>query len=279
MKTKNAMQLKALINNKSKELNVAPQLVLQNYMLERLLERISKSEYADNFIIKGGFLLSSIVGLSTRATMDLDTTIKGFTLTHDRLEEIITEICSVPIDDDITFELLRITDIRETDDYPGLRVFLNGNYSPMKVPVTIDVTTGDVITPREIEYNFSSMFEDKKIQVLSYPLETILAEKIETILARGIANTRPRDYYDIYVLERLKLTDVSPTVLKAALDSTTKKRGSEYVLTEYDKIIETLKNSDEQHSLWRKYQKTFAYAKDIAFVDTCDAVLHILTIC
>ncbi|MBP5595259.1 MAG: nucleotidyl transferase AbiEii/AbiGii toxin family protein [Pseudobutyrivibrio sp.] len=276
MITKNAMQLKALIKNKAKEINVAPQLVLQNYMLERLLERISKSEYSDKFIIKGGFLLSSIVGLDTRATMDLDTTIKGFTLTKENLNSIVEEICSIEIEDDVTFEVLKIVDIREFDDYPGLRVFLNSTYPPMKVPLTIDVTTGDVITPREIKYNFSTMFDEDKIPVWTYTLETVLAEKLETILARGIANTRPRDYYDVYVLYKIKGDIIDYVLLKQALEATTKKRRSEYVMNDYTTILEMLKNSTEQINLWRKYQKSYPYAEEINYLDTCDAVEKVL---
>jgi len=197
MITKNPMQLKAFIKKKAAEKNISAQLVMQNYMLERLLERISLSKYKHNFILKGGFLISAIVGLDTRATMDLDTTIKGFTLTHEAIREIFGEICTVEIADDVKFELGDISDIREGDDYPGIRVALKANYPPISVPLTVDVTTGDVITPREIEYTFSLLFDDRTISILAYNLETVLAEKIETVLSRSIANTRPRDFYDI----------------------------------------------------------------------------------
>lgn len=276
MKTTNAMQLKALIKNKAKELNVTPQLVLQNYMLERLLERISKSEFADKFIVKGGFLLSSVVGLATRATMDLDATLKGVTLTKERLEEMFSEICAMQADDDVSFELLRITDIRETDDYPGQRAFLDAIYPPMRVPLTVDVTTGDVITPKEVEFCFESMFDDSKILMLAYPLETVLAEKIETILSRGIANTRPRDYYDVFVLTRTKRQGINFETLKDALMRTCEKRGSAYVIKEYDEIIGKLAENDELQSLWKKYQKSYAYAADIDFADTCEAIKEIM---
>ena len=168
MITKNPMQLKAIIKNKAKEKNISAQLVMQNYMLERLLERISLSAYKNNFILKGGFLISAIVGLDTRATMDLDTTIKGFTLTHENIKEIFENICSVKIDDDVNFEIVSISDIREKDDYPGIRVSLKANYEPISVPLTVDVTTGDIITPREIEYTFSLMFDERSINIISY---------------------------------------------------------------------------------------------------------------
>ena len=197
MITKNPMQLKAYIKKKAAEKHISAQLVMQNYMLERLLERISLSPYKHNFIIKGGFLVSAIVGLDTRATMDLDTTIKGFTLTHEAILSIFKDVCAVQIDDDVQFEVLGVADIRETDDYPGIRVSLKANYPPISVPLTVDVTTGDMITPREIEYTFSMLFDDRTISVLAYNLETVLAEKLETVLSRNIANTRPRDYYDI----------------------------------------------------------------------------------
>ncbi len=270
------MQLKAFIKNKSKKLGIAPQLVLQNYMLERLLERMSKSEYADNFIIKGGFFLSAVVGLSTRATMDLDTTIKGFTLTHDKLKDIMTDICHIEIDDDVTFKPIRVTDIRETDDYPGLRVFLDANYPPIRVPITIDVTTGDIITPKETRFGFHTMFDDKTIHMLTYTIETVLAEKIETILARGIANTRPRDYYDVYTLYKFKSNEINYSILKEALEATCKKRNSEYIINDYEKIIKTLIESTELQKLWKKYQKSYSYAKEIFYEDTCKALGDIL---
>ena len=154
MITKNPMQLKAFIKNKAAEKNISAQIIMQNYMLERLLERISLSEYRNNFILKGGFLIAAIVGLDTRATMDLDTTIKGFPLSHESIREIFEKVCAIKIEDDISFKLLRTTDIREGDDYPGMRVSLVAEYPPLSVPLTVDVTTGDRITPREVEYSF-----------------------------------------------------------------------------------------------------------------------------
>ncbi|GHV32381.1 hypothetical protein FACS18949_03110 [Clostridia bacterium] len=204
MITKNAMQLKAFIKNKAAENHVSAQLVMQNYMMERLLERVSLSTYKSNFILKGGFLIAAIVGLDTRTTMDLDTTIKGFTLTHESIRSIFEEVCAVKVEDDVTFSVVRVTDIREGDDYPGLRVALTANYPPLSVPLTVDVTTGDKITPGEVEYSFRLLFDDRSISIMAYNLETILAEKLETVLSRNIANTRPRDFYNIYILYALR---------------------------------------------------------------------------
>lgn len=271
------MQFKAVIKKMANEKNISPQLVMQNYMLERLLERISLSNYHNNFIFKGGFLISSIVGLSSRATMDLDTTIKGFTLTHNSITAIFKEICDIEIDDDITFEFINVTDIRKTDDYPGIRVSLKAYYAPISVSLTVDVTTGDIITPKEIKYHHNSMFDDKVIRILAYNLETILAEKIETVLSRSIANTRPRDYYDIYILYSLHNENINEETLKEALEKITIKRGSIYILSDYENILETIENDKRPRDIWNKYSTDYKYAKDISFKMTCDAISTLLT--
>lgn len=276
MITKNPMQLKAFIKKKAAEKNISAQLVMQNYMLERLLERISLSKYKDNFILKGGFLISAIVGLDTRATMDLDTTIKGITLTHEAIREVFEEICAVDVADDVTFKLMDISDIREGDDYPGIRASLKAYYLPISVPLTVDVTTGDVITPREIEYTFSLLFDDRTISILAYNLETVLAEKIETVLSRGIANTRPRDFYDIHILYALRGSECDDSTLLHALHRTTDKRGSGKVLGLYQDIISELRSSEQLQTFWKKYQRNFEYAKEISFDDTCDTIQRIM---
>lgn len=276
MITKNPMQLKAFIKKKAVEKNISAQLVMQNYMLERLLERISLSQYKKNFILKGGFLISAIVGLDTRATMDLDTTIKGFTLTHESIREIFAEICLVEVDDDVNFLIEDISDIRETDDYPGIRVSLKANYSPISVPLTVDVTTGDVITPEEIEYTFKLLFDDRTLSILAYNLETVLAEKIETVLSRSIANTRPRDFYDIHIIYVLRGSECDKGILRQALERTTQKRGSSQVMQNFADIIEEIKDSHQMQIQWEKYQKIFDYAKDISFAEACETILSIM---
>ncbi len=251
-------------------------MVMQNYMLERLLERISLSDYHDNFIFKGGFLISSIVGLSSRATMDLDTTVKGFTLTQASITEIFKEICNVRIDDNITFEFIGTTDIRETDDYPGIRVSLKANYAPVSVPLTVDVTTGDAITPKEIKYHHRSAFDNKVIHVLAYNLETILSEKIETVLSRSIANTRPRDYYDIYILYSIHNKNIDVSTLRDAVDRTSHKRGSTYIITEYQSILDSIKQNKRLIDMWNKYSTDYEYARGISFEMACDAISKLL---
>ena len=276
MITKNPMQLKALIKKKAAEKHISAQLVMQNYMLERLLERISLSPYRNNFILKGGYLISAIVGLDTRATMDLDTTIKGFTLTHESIQKIFDEICAIPLENDVRFETVGISDIRETDDYPGIRVALKADYLPISVPLTVDVTTGDKITPREVEYTFPLLFDDRKIRIMAYNLETVLAEKLETILSRSIANTRPRDYYDVHILYSLRGSECDTDVLRKALEQTAQKRGSSFVLTDYPAILSDIARSDALRSLWDKYRRQYEYAAEIAFYEACETIRKIM---
>ena len=278
MITKNPMQLKAYIKNMAAEKNISAQLVMQNYMMERLLERISLSKYKENFILKGGFLIAAIVGLDTRATMDIDTTIKGFELDNDTIKGIFDEICKIGVDDNVTFSVNRTTDIRASDDYPGIRVSLTASYPPLKVPLTVDVTTGDKITPREIEFAFRLLFDERTIQIMAYNLETILAEKLETVLSRNIANTRPRDFYDIYILYTLRESDCNLTILKAALDETAKKRGSLSALGQYESIMGDIRKNPGMQSFWVNYQKEFDYAMDVSFEEACDVVLKIMNL-
>ena len=279
MISKNPMQLKAFIKNMATKQNLSAQIVMQNYMLERLLERISLSEYRRNFILKGGFLIATIVGLDIRATMDLDTTIKGFSLTHESIGAIFEAICAMEIDDDISFSVQRITDIREGDDYPGLRVSLLAEYPPLKVPLSVDVTTGDKITPREVEYSFRLLFDDRAISIMAYNLETIFAEKLETVISHNIASTRPRDLYDIHILHTLRHEDYNPAILKLALEETATKRGSIDVLPHYKKVMTDILNSAEMRRFWIGYQREFAYAKDISFEAVCNTVIEILGRC
>ena len=273
---KNAMQLKACVKNLAKEKKISAQIVLQNYMLERLLERISVSKYHDNFILKGGFLLAAMVGLDTRATMDMDATIKGLPVTKETISGMFVEICKIHIDDDINFEFSGIDDIREDDEYGGYRVSLTGNYPPMAVPLKIDITTGDKITPREMVYSFNLMFEERSINVLAYTVETILAEKLETIISRGNQNTRPRDYYDVYILNTLQKQNIDNQILKEAFAATVKKRGTGHIVANYKEIIETVANSTVMNNQWTRYQKEFEYAKEISFENTCKAVNELI---
>lgn len=269
---KNAMQLKAIMKKLAKENQISAQLVLQNYMLERFLERVSLSPYRDNYLIKGGFLISSMVGLNSRATMDMDATIKGYPVTQDTVQKMIEKILTVPVDDDITFTFKSIGEIREGDEYTGYRVALTADFPPMAVPLKLDITTGDKITPREIQYDYKLMLEDRHIQVMAYNLATILAEKLETVISRSDQNTRPRDYYDVYILTKLQAENIDFPALGAALMATASKRGSDSILQDYRAIVEAVRNSEIMRRQWDNYRKDFDYASTISFDEVCDAV-------
>lgn len=273
---KNAMQLKAIMKKMAKEKNISAQLVLQNYMLERLLERVSLSRFRDHFILKGGFLIAAMVGLDTRATMDMDATIKGYPVDENTIRAMFEEICAIEIPDDISFSFRSIGEIREGDEYTGYRVALTADFPPMAVPLKLDITTGDKITPKEIIYSFKLLMEDRSISILAYNLETILAEKLETVVSRGDQNTRPRDYYDIYVLMKLRSKDIAMPDLVSALTATCKKRGTTEVVKNYTKIMELVASSPMMNEHWIKYQAEFSYAADIAFQQTCEAVRKVL---
>ena len=272
----NAMQLKALIKNLAKEKCISAQLVLQNYMLERFLERISLSSYRDNYIIKGGFLIAFMVGLDTRATMDMDATIKGYPVKEDSIRKMIEEILGIPIEDSITFRLQSIHEIREDDEYSGYRASLIAEYGRMAVPLKLDITSGDKITPREIEYSYKLMWENRSISILAYNLSTILAEKLETILSRADQNTRPRDYYDVYILTKLQGENIDDKTLSLALSATAEKRGSVHLLSQFRDILSTVKSSSIMKIRWENYQKDFDYAKGIEFEECCNAISTLL---
>lgn len=268
---KNAMQLKAHVNNMAKEAGIPTQALMQSYLLERLLERLSRSTWRDNIVIKGGVLISSLVGVSSRTTMDLDTTVRGFALTHDSAEKVFRDIMAVKVDDDWEFELDRIENIRETDDYPGIRVHLKGSYPPMLVPLTVDVTTGDRITPDAVEYSYPLLFGEGEISLMAYPIETVLAEKLETVVSRGVANTRLRDFYDIYVLLGVKRNEINMEILRNALASTCEKRSSQAAIARWADMLDDVAGDAAMLEQWAKYVRKNPYAKGIALQDCCKA--------
>lgn len=265
---KNAMSLKAKINNIAKKDKVLPQAVMQIYMLERLLERISISEYKNNFILKGGMLISSIIGIDNRSTMDMDTTIKGFKLDKDNLENILQEIIKIDIDDNIKFKIINIDNIREDDDYGGLRVHLQAYLDEMPIDLKIDVTTGDKITYKEINYKYNLLLEKRSIEIWTYNVETIIAEKYESIIKRSILNTRIRDFYDLYMLTHLDKKNVQSKMLVDAIKETAKHRGTFDIINDknvVEDVINFIQNDNSLKEQWNKYQHSYEYAKDIKY--------------
>lgn len=260
----NAMSLKAKIRNIAKQKNIPAQVILQNYMFERLLVRLSASEYKEKFILKGGMLVAAIVGLDNRATMDLDTTLKNLPLTPDAIRSALEQVCAMPSDDDVTFEIGTISPIREDDIYGGYRVMLNAKFDTLLTPLSIDVSTGDAITPHAVQYSFSEIFDDEKTYELwAYNIETVIAEKVETILRRGVFNTRPRDFYDAYILTTTQKFDKA--VFADALKATANHRGTTEQIADVAGILRNIEDSSELCSMWGKYRKQFVYARDIEF--------------
>ena len=273
---KNTMSFKAIINNIAKENKVAAQAVLQTYMLEWLLERISLSQYKNNFILKGGMLISAMLGIDSRTTMDMDTTIKGFPLTEENINKIMQEICEIKIEDNVSFKVNNTELIREDDDYGGYRITFEANYNnEMPVILKIDVTTGDKITYKEIEYEFSLMLEDRKIRVLSYNLETVIAEKFESIIKRGPLTTRIRDYYDIYMLTNTQSKNIGKKELKEAIKETSKHRESIGIIEHWQETIDLIRENENLLKQWKKYQKNNIYAEDIEYNDLIQAIEEI----
>lgn len=273
---KNTMSFKAIINNIAKENKVAAQAVLQTYMLERLLERISLSQYKNNFILKGGMLISAMLGIDSRTTMDMDTTIKGFPLTEENINKIMQEICEIKIEDNVSFKVNNTELIREDDDYGGYRITFEANYNnEMPVILKIDVTTGDKITYKEIEYEFSLMLENRKIRVLSYNLETVIAEKFESIIKRGPLTTRIRDYYDIYMLTNTQSKNIGKKELKEAIKETSKHRESIGIIEHWQETIDLIRENENLLKQWKKYQKNNIYAEDIEYNDLIQAIEEI----
>lgn len=269
----NIMSLKATINNIAKKNKVSAQSVLQTYMLERLLERIAVSQYKDNFILKGGMLISAMLGIDSRTTMDIDTTIKGFELTKENVMKIMEEVCKIDLNDGITIKINRIEDIRDNDDYNGYRLTFEAKYiGGMPVIMKIDVTTGDKITYREIEYSFGLMLEDRNINIWSYNVETVLAEKFEAIIKRGVLGTRIRDFYDVHMLLNTQSKNINNKTLKVAIQYTTEHRKSEEKIKNWRSVLEELRADEEMKKQWLRYQKNNFYAEGILYEELLESI-------
>lgn len=272
----NIESIKGKIRSLAEKKNLKSQEVLQIYFFERFLERLSKSNYKNNFVIKGGFLISSLIGIENRTTMDMDTTIKGIPLKEEKIKEIVDEIININVDDGIKFEIKDISYIREEDEYENFRISLIANVGKTKNPMKLDLTTGDAITPREIEYTYPCIFSKEDIEIMAYPLETILAEKYETIIRRNITTTRMRDFYDLYTLYKLKKDEIDYKILKEAVERTSNKRGSQEIMKDYGKIIEDIKEDSYIRSLWEVYLSENKYIGDLTF-DKVVGVVRIIS--
>ena len=261
-------QLKDLIRNLSKEVGIEAHVLIRKYMMERFLERVSSSKYNGSFILKGGMLVAAFVGVEVRATMDIDTTIKGIPVTMVDMERTITEISNIDLDDNVKFRIKKVSEIMDEAEYSGIRFSMDAVLDGAVIPLKIDISTGDVITPREIAYSYKLMFEDRTIPIMTYPIETVLAEKLETVISRSITNTRMRDFYDIHIL--LKSQNINADILALALERTAKKRGNFNFLENAESVLQIVKSDEDMKRLWNIYQKKFKYAGKY----TWDEVIH-----
>lgn len=264
-------QVKGRIKNVAKENKADARTLMRIYMMERFLERVANSEYRDNFIIKGGMLVTALVGVALRSTMDIDTSIKNQNLSAEDARRIVDEIKDIDLGDGVIFEVKDVSNIMDEMEYPGVRFTMNAVMGTLITPMKIDISTGDIITPRAIEYQYKLLLDDRSISLWSYNLETILAEKLQTILARGLLNTRMRDFYDIRVLLSIYEMDINTEVLKKAFDATCKKRCTERLNEEAPKIISAISDDTQLHILWKSYQKKYPYASDISYEDVMNS--------
>lgn len=272
----NANSFKAKIKNMAKDRGIPAQQLQQNFLIEQVLKLIAKSSYKDSFIVKGGYLIGQLIGLDKRTTMDLDVTLKGTTLSQENLITIFEEILS-DSDDVFSFEVDKLEPIRQDDEYGGFSLKFNATFDTLREVVFIDITTGDKITPREITYSMSSLFANETIEVWTYNLETVLAEKLETIISRGVASTRPRDRYDLFTLYHIRKDEIDFDVLRKALANTVEKRGSKEAIDIWESQLNSIETDEYQKQLWTRYQRQFKYAQDISFEKSVQIVRELMT--
>ena len=269
---KNKDSLKVKVSNLALSTNIPNKYLIQSFMFEALLKRISVSKYKDKFIIKGGLLLSSIFGVNLRSTMDLDTTIKGLPLDRTTITKVINEIISIDLKDNIKLEIENIKDIREEELYSGFNINLKAEFDGLRTNLMIDITTGDVITYKEVQFEYKTLFDNEIVNIMTYNYETIIVEKFEAIISRNIDNTRMKDYYDLYMFVNLKWNDIDKTILRKAIFNTSEKRETLNYIENADKYIELINEDSKLKSLWKNYQNNYAYAKDISFENTIAAI-------
>lgn len=270
-------QIKGRIKNVAKQNGSDPITLLRIYMMERFLERITYSKYKDDFIVKGGILVTSMIGISMRSTMDIDTTIRNFDLTKEETTRIVNEIKDISLDDHIEFILNDVSDIMDNMEYPGIRIHMDAKLENLIVPIKIDISTGDVITPREVRYEYPLLLEDKSIQLWSYNLETILAEKIQTILSRGLLNTRMRDFYDVTTLFDRYNDSINYNDLSLAFDKTCRKRETFSLLEHYEEILCSISEDSTLQNLWKNYCRKYKYASHIEFSTNLEIIKQLMS--
>lgn len=269
-------QIKGRIKSVAKQNNADARTLMRIYMMERFLERLAQSEYRDNFIIKGGILVTAMIGVAHRSTMDIDTSMKNLNLSAEDALRVVNQVKDIDLDDGVSFDVKDVSNIMDEMEYPGIRVTMNANVGRLITPLKIDISTGDVITPRAIEFNYDLLLEDRSISLWSYNLETILAEKLQTVLARGILNTRMRDFYDIRMLLDTYEDKVNKVVLKDAFAATCNKRGTDHLQEQAEEIIKIIEADEQLQVLWRAYEKKYSYAADIDYASVISGVRKLM---
>lgn len=274
----NSDKLNDIIKKKSKGNNNLAHHLHQMFFFEHILMRLEKSMYRDNIILKGGVLLSSIIGEDLRTTKDIDATLKSLPLNIDSIRNIFEEILSIDIDDNVNFEIVNIKDIRLEDEYGGFRINVKGTFDKIRTNFFIEITTGDVITPREIRYKYNSIFEDKKINIMAYTIETIIAEKFESIISKNITTTRAKDFYDLYMLMNKHKDDINNKNLVKAIENTFNKRNTEFNIDSFKEIVEILEDSNALKGVFTDYQSKLEYTKEVSFDYTIKSIKKIINI-
>lgn len=265
---KTSEQIKGAIRNISKKTGVNANSLLQMCLFEGILEKISKSKYKNHIILKGGLLISSLIGVEMRSTLDMDTTIRGLPMNEENISKILHEILEITIDADIVYRLIKLERIRKEDLYEDFCATITCRYGKINANLNIDITTGDIITPKEIQYSYEKILEEGSISILTYTIETIIAEKFETISSRNITTTRARDFYDLYMLYKLYKSKIDRNVLKEAITLTSQHRNSFSLVLQYKEIVKLFYQSNSLKNLWDKYIQNNPYAKEISFDDT-----------
>jgi len=274
-------QLKDWVRNRARATGVNPQLIMRYYMLEKVLEQIAASPYQHTFVLKGGFLIGSLLGVERRTTMDLDATLRDFAVSQERIAGMLAEVFATPTPEGITFRVIRIEEIREQADYAGYRALVKAELGTLKVDVKLDFTTGDPIHPEAVRYAHPLLFEDREILVYAYPIEQILAEKIQTLLYLAEDNTRARDFYDIYLLTQLKRDHIDLLTLAEAVTKTFQQRGMDHSFEAVTaERLPVIQKSERLRSVWDRYAQKVPYADTLSYeevaatvTDLCEAIL------
>lgn len=270
-----AQAVKDKLKNVSREKNVDFNSVMRFYMYDRFVERLSKSKYKDNFILKGGFYLSKLFGLDNRSTMDIDTAIRKAEFTEENIIKMINEIINIDVGDNVKFKIEKTETIRDEDEYGGLRITINFMLENIKDKFHIDLATGDPIYPRPDNYRYESLIGDEVYKVWSYNLETVLAEKLETILSKLEISSRMKDYYDIYLIYKFKFDKIDKEKFRGAVKKTFKKREFDADLITNLNIV---KESKVLKDKWISYSRKYSYARDIEFEETLKCLEQFINI-